>query len=99
MAAEHRVVSRGVDRRPRRLPRRHCNATTQAERRCTLEHELQHVDRGPAPAWRKTTKSAWSTSWPPAASSADDQVEAMVWSFDEHEAADELWVDVGMVRA
>lgn len=29
----------------------------------------------------------------------DDLLEAMVWSYDEHEVAVELWVDVGMVRA
>jgi hypothetical protein len=73
---------------------------TQAERRCTLEHELHHVDRGPAPQWRREHEERVVDDLAARRLIAfDDLLEAMVWSYDEHEVAEELWVDVGMVRA
>lgn len=73
---------------------------TQAERRCTLEHELQHVERGPAPPWRRAHEERVVDDLASRRLiTFEDLVEAMVWAYDEHEAADELWVDVAMVRA
>jgi hypothetical protein len=73
---------------------------TQAERRSTLEHELHHVDRGPAPQWRREYEERVVDDLAARRLIAfDDLLEAMVWSYDEHEVAEELWVDVGMVRA
>lgn len=73
---------------------------TQVERRCTIAHELEHVARGPAPAWDVAREEA----------AVDDVVArylipldrlaaAVAWSLDPHEIADELWVDVPTLEA
>jgi hypothetical protein len=72
---------------------------TQAERRCTLDHELVHIERGPAPHWleareERTVNEITARRMIPFDALAD----AMVWSFDDHELAEELWVDVDTVR-
>lgn len=69
----------------------------QAERRSTIAHEVEHILRG----------------WSPCTAREECQVdraaaqkligirelgEALAWSSDEAEAADELWVDVQMLR-
>jgi len=73
---------------------------TQAERRCTIEHERQHVLRGPVAPWRREREEREVDA---AAArqliSLDALVEALAWSDCEHEVADELWVDVAMLRA
>lgn len=72
---------------------------TQAERRCVLDHELVHVERGPAPAWfqareeRLVDEISARRMIP-----FDSLVQAMLWSLDDHQIADELWVDVETVR-
>lgn len=72
---------------------------TQVERRCTLTHELEHIERGPAVSgygdaeeWVVRERSARRLVTLPRL------VDAMLWSRDEYELADELWVDVGTVR-
>lgn len=73
---------------------------TQAERRSTIAHETQHILRGPAPAHLRAReeqavdREAARLLIPVAA-----LVEALLWSYDEHEIAEELWVDVDTVRA
>lgn len=75
---------------------------TQSERRCTLAHELGHLERGPAPV-------------DPAAAEAEERaidewaarlliprcalVRAFQWSQYLEEIAEELWVDLKMLRA
>lgn len=70
------------------------------ERRCTLLHELLHLERGPAltttcdrdeDAVRRTTARLMLPS-------VRQLGEALAWAHDEREAADELAVDVGVLR-
>lgn len=73
---------------------------TQAERRSTLAHELVHLERGPAVRgyveWdeREVSKEAARRLLP----GIREVGEALAWSLDLTEAADELWVDVGTLR-
>ncbi|QRY48768.1 hypothetical protein JVX93_21500 [Mycolicibacterium boenickei] len=73
-----------------------CRTLTQAERRCTLTHELVHRERGPVPA-------------DPAAAAREEQIvdeitarrlitlsqlaEGLRWSREPRELAEHLWVD------
>lgn len=67
----------------------------QAERRATLCHELEHLSQGPAiigfehedEMATRERAARWLISM-------EDLVEALVWSRDDLEAADHLWVDV-----
>lgn len=75
---------------------------SQAERRCTLMHELLHVERGPALTTlaareeRRVNREAARLMLPDLKPVAD----ALAWADqDLAEAADELWVDVGTLRA
>lgn len=74
----------------------------QATRRCTIAHELEHVARGPMPA-------------DPVHAAREEEVidravarrlvpfhrleDAVRWSRDPHEIAEELWVDVPTLEA
>lgn len=78
------------------------NGLTQAERRCTIAHEMQHVVRGPVLPHmvereeREVDKIAARLLLP------DIQAvgEALAWAQrDIVEAAEELWVDVDTLRA
>jgi hypothetical protein len=78
------------------------NGLTQAERRCTLTHELGHVHRGPLPA------DPWLAAREHAAIDREAArllvelhalADALRWSDDADEVADELWVDVPTLRA
>lgn len=73
---------------------------TWAERRCTLEHELNHLERGPVPAGlrdkdeesvRRETALRMIPEIRPIG-------EALAWALSEEEAADELGVDVPVLR-
>lgn len=73
----------------------------QAERRCTIAHELEHVERGPVPT--DPVLAAREEA-------AIDKIvarrliglhalgDALAWSLNLDEAADELWVDVPTLR-
>ncbi len=73
---------------------------TQAERRSVCAHELAHLDRGPVPAYL-TPREELAID----AAVARDLipfgalVSAMLWSRDDYEIAEELTVDVGLVRS
>lgn len=73
---------------------------TQAERRSTCWHEVVHVLRGPVPAYQAAREERAVE-----AIVARDLipfralVQAMLWSRDDHEIAEELTVDVDLVRA
>ncbi len=75
---------------------------SQAERRCTIAHELEHVERGPMP------------SDPILAAREEESIEravarrlvtiralgdALAWAHTLDEAAEELWVDVATLEA
>lgn len=74
---------------------------TQAERRCTIAHELEHVLRGPVPAdpWLAAREeSAVGQAAARALISIEALGDALAWSLDVHEVADVLWVDVDTLR-
>lgn len=72
----------------------------QAERRSTLTHELVHLERGPFPRWAtRREERAVNLEAARRLITFDDLVDAMLWCYDECEAAEHLWVDVRMVRA
>lgn len=73
---------------------------TWEERRCTVEHELQHLERGPVPAGlsakdeervRRDTALAMIPDIRPVG-------DAIAWALSEDEAASELGVDVPVLR-
>lgn len=72
----------------------------QAERRSVLAHELEHVDRGPMPGWaRSREEEAVNALAARKLIEIRELGEALAWSLDPHEVADELWVDVPTVEA
>ena len=81
----------------------HLNADDlQAERRCTLSHELVHDERRIFPLDRTLRKREERTVESIAARrliSLDRLVDALRWSRNISEIADELWVDVPMLTA
>lgn len=73
---------------------------TQAERRCTIAHEIEHLLRGPVPGWLRSREER----------EVDQAVarrlidlkplgEALAWAHNLPEAADELWVDEATLQA
>ena len=70
---------------------------SQAERRCTLAHELEHVRRGPMPIDPRAAareESAVEQATARALIGLERLGDALAWSLDEHEVAEVLWVDV-----
>lgn len=75
----------------------------QVERRCTLAHELAHHHLGhagcrdrKAAVLQEIEADAVASRW---LIDVEALVRARLWSPDEHVQADELWVDVRMLRA
>ena len=71
----------------------------QAERRVTCAHEVAHLLRGPVPPHlrereERVVEEIVARDLIP----FDALVEAMLWSLNDYEIADELWVDVDLVR-
>lgn len=73
---------------------------TQAERRCTIAHETEHIHRGPVPTHLQPREEV-AVDHNVARQLIDIRAlgEALAWALDEHEAADELWVDVPTLQA
>ena len=74
---------------------------TQCERRCTLTHELHHVHRGRVPAdpdLRDHEERVVDRIAARQLVTLEDLVQALLWSTDHHEVADELWVDADTLR-
>lgn len=73
---------------------------TQAERRSTLTHELIHLERGSAVGDRHRLIEERHVQRESARRliTLDALIDALRWSHDEHELADELWTDVDTVR-
>lgn len=72
----------------------------QAQRRSTLAHELQHVARGPVPAFYcPREERAVDEAAARLLIGIRELGEALAWSHDLSEIAAELWVDEEMVRS
>lgn len=77
---------------------------TQAERRCTLAHELEHLERGDenvehvSPVLAARQEIAACTRAARRLIPLDDLIEALLWSQDEQELAEELNVDEDTIR-
>ena len=74
----------------------------QAERRCTIAHELEHIRRGPLPA--DLVLAAREEALIEATVARQlirirELGEALAWARNLSEAADELWVDVPTLQA
>lgn len=70
----------------------------QVERRCTLAHELAHIElghtRGCHP-WDETQARQYAARW---LITMDRLLDVLSWTNDLDEAADELWVDEETLR-
>lgn len=67
----------------------------QVERRCTIAHELVHIARGPVPAdprLAEREEAAVEQETARRLITLDDLLDALRWSDDPHEVADECWV-------
>lgn len=72
---------------------------TQAERRSTVRHELEHVHRGRVwAAWREREEAACELAAARDLIDVERLGEALAWTQDAGEVADELWVDVGLLE-
>lgn len=73
----------------------------QAERRCTIAHETQHVVRGPVPAYLRAREEREVDRCSARLLLPDVKVigEALAWAVSVGEAAEELWVDEPTLRA
>lgn len=73
---------------------------TQAERRCTIAHETQHILRGRVPAHLRQREEAAVDREAARLLLPDIRVigEAMAWASSIEEAAEDLWVDPAMLR-
>ena len=76
---------------------------TQVERRCTLQHEILHAQRGDEPcatAWHEAKQERLVDRL--AARRLVDLTalaDELAWATDEFELADALWIDVATLRA
>lgn len=71
---------------------------SQAERRSTLTHELRHVAAGHVGVCSPLVESQVNDQAARDLISLDDLADALLWSQDEWEVADALWVDVATAR-
>lgn len=74
---------------------------TQVERRCTVTHELEHVHRGPVPADPRLAAREERVVDQLAARrlvTLGELIDALLVADNEHDVADELWVDVPTLR-
>jgi Zn-dependent peptidase ImmA (M78 family) len=112
MLLDHPDISLCITRLPegergRWYPRQHVivlnESLTQAERRCTLMHELVHRMRGDTHVEDNVTASRQEKSCHDSAArlliSFAALRAAMQWGRDPQELADELWVDVETLEA
>lgn len=78
-----------------------CRTLTQAERRCTLTHELVHRERGlvadPAAAAREERIVDEISAR--RLITLGSLLDGLRWTRDPHQLADHLWVDVPTLRA
>ena len=67
---------------------------SQRQRRSTLTHELVHLDRGDTTCQSSRVERAVEAEAARRLIPLDALVDALLWSQDETEMAEELWVDV-----
>lgn len=75
---------------------------SQAERRCTIAHELEHVERGPMPAdpiLAAREEEAIDRAVARRLVTIRALGDALAWARTRDEAAEELWVDVATLEA
>lgn len=73
---------------------------TQAERRCTIAHELVHLERGPVHIYHQAREEeAVEREAARRLISLEALADAMAWSTCSAEIAEELWVDEPMLKA
>ena len=72
---------------------------TQAQRRSVLAHELVHVERGPfPPGWEWQEEQRVRVLAARRLIPLDRLIDAVRWTEDPAEMADELWVDEAVLR-
>lgn len=71
---------------------------TQAQRRCTLEHERQHVIAGHDGPQDARTERAIELAAARMLIDLDDLARELRWAPDEHQLADAIWVDLRTLR-
>jgi hypothetical protein len=72
---------------------------TQAEQRCTLTHELIHIERGPVAVEHREAEERVVRDLTARRLITDEAlVNALAESFDEWDLAEALWADVEVVR-
>lgn len=74
----------------------------QAQRRSTIAHEVEHALRGPTLRgewWQAREEAAVEQAAARKLIGLDALADALAWSLSLEEAAAELWVDVGLLRA
>lgn len=72
---------------------------TQAERRSTVRHELEHYKRGRVwAAWREREETACELAAARDLIDLHNLGEALAWTSAPAEIADELWVDVALLE-
>ena len=72
----------------------------QRQRRCTIDHEIRHVERGPAARgswWRARDEAATDQESARRLVTIEDLAEALAWSHNLPELAEELHVDEATV--
>lgn len=78
-----------------------CRTLTQAERRCTLTHELVHRERGPVPrdpAGAAAEERAVDRIAARRLITLSSLVDGLRWTRDPHQLAEHLWVDLPTLR-
>lgn len=74
-----------------------------AEARSTLMHELVHAERGDRPCATDILDARQERTVEREAArrliSLEALADALLWAYDDHDLADQLWVDVATVRA
>ena len=79
-----------------------CRRLNQAARRCTLAHELIHLERGPVPTdprGHAREERLVSTAAARRLITLDRLADGLRWTRDSDQLADVLWVDVPTLRA
>lgn len=79
-----------------------CRRLNQARRRCTLTHEIVHLERGPVPAdpvGLAREERVVSQIAARRLITIDALADALAWTRDPHQLAEALWVDVPTLRA
>lgn len=78
-----------------------CRQLDQVRRRCTLTHEIVHLERGPVPTDRIGLAREERTVAQLAARrliGVDALADALAWTRDPHQLAEALWVDLPTLR-